>query len=496
MRVVEKVLELARQKAQHAEVHFCSTEARPVEFEHNRLKYVHTKSTRSLSLRVIHEGRIGFASTTDLSDPEGLAARALESARFGQEARLEFPAPAPLPEVEVYDPAVADFPVERAIELGNDAIDRVRSEFSDVQCTVEISKSVASERLVNSRGLDLAHRFTRFHSYLIAVRVRDGSILWVSDGESSRRVVADFERYTKKVVGDIRLAEREVEAPSGTFPVLFTARAAAMLLGFLEYPVNGKLVQKGASPLVGRLGEKILDPRITILDDPTLPLAEASSPYDGEGTPTRRKAVFDRVTNDTESIMNGSFGFVGRIFVCTVEYTFPGVTPVAGLQVTAVVKNPAVGTLTGTDDTWGDPGPCVASVPDITPTPTPTVTSTPTGTATPTPTGTITPTPTGTATPTPTPTSTGTITPTPTGTVTITPTSTPTPTGTLIPTPTATSEPDATSTPTETPEEDATPTPTSPPSVAEPGPTGTGFPSMVLLIGSAVLLMFGLFLAL
>jgi len=293
MKVVEKVLELARQKAQDAEVHFCTTEARPIEFEHNRLKYVHTKSTRSLSLRVIHEGRIGFASTTDLSDPEGLVARALQSARFGQEARLEFPAPAPLPEVEVYDPAAADFRVERAIELGNDAIERVRSEFSDVQCTVEISKSVASERLVNSRGLDLSQRFTRFHSYLVAVRVRDGSILWVSDGESSRRVVCDFERYTKKVVGDIRLAEREVEAPSGTFPVLFTARAAAMLLGFLEYPVNGKLVQKGASPLVGRLGEKILDPSITILDDPTLPLAEASAPYDGEGTPTRRKAVFE-----------------------------------------------------------------------------------------------------------------------------------------------------------------------------------------------------------
>ena len=292
--MVEKVLELALKKTQAAEVHLCTTESRPVEFEHNQLKYVHTKSTRCLSLRVIRDGRLGFASTTDLSDPERLVSCALESARYGQEARFEFPASSPLPQVEVYDPAVADFPIERAIELGNDAIERVRGEFSDVQCSVDIGKIVASERLVNSAGLDLAERFTRFHSYLVAVRVRDGSILWVSDGESSRRVVADFERYTAKVIRDIRLAEREVEAPSGTFPVLFTARAVAMLVGFLEHAVNGKLVQKGASPLAGRLGEKVLGDQITIYDDPTLPLAEATSPYDGEGVATRRKAVFER----------------------------------------------------------------------------------------------------------------------------------------------------------------------------------------------------------
>jgi len=292
--VVERLLELATAQAEAAEVYFEEGESRPIQFENNELKYVHTKSQRALSLRVIHNGRIGFASTTDLSDAERLVERAIESARFGQEAKFTFTGKAAFAQVAVYDPRVPDFPIERGIELGRDAIDRVRAEFSDVQCNVEISKSVARERLVNSSGLDVEQQTSGFDCYLSGVRVCDGSILWVGDGESSRALVANFDRYTGKVLSDIRRSETEAEAPTGAYPVLLTARAVGLLLQFLQHAVNGKVVQKGASPLVGRLGEKILDERITVHDDGTRDYGDGSSPHDGEGTPTRRTTLFDR----------------------------------------------------------------------------------------------------------------------------------------------------------------------------------------------------------
>jgi PmbA protein len=39
---------------------------------------------------------------------------------------------------------------------------------------------------------------------------------------------------------------------------------------------------------VGREGEPVAAPRITLVDDPTLPEAFGASPYDSEGVPTRR----------------------------------------------------------------------------------------------------------------------------------------------------------------------------------------------------------------
>ncbi|MBM4041201.1 MAG: TldD/PmbA family protein [Planctomycetes bacterium] len=292
--MVEQLLELARRKADAAEVHLLETEARPIQFENNDLKYVNTKSSRVLSLRVIHQGRLGFASTTDPSEPERLVAQAVESAQFGQEARFAFPPSAPLPAVEVFDPRVAEFPVERGIQLGRDAIARVLGEFADVQCYVEISRSVGTERLVNTSGLDVQQRTTGFDCGLTAVRIRDGGILWVSDGESSRALAANFGRYTAKLIADIRRAETESPVPAGAVPVLFTAKAVGLLLQFLESAVNGKLVQKGASPLVGRLGDQVLGTEITIHDDGTRPFGDGTAAFDAEGVPARRTPVFER----------------------------------------------------------------------------------------------------------------------------------------------------------------------------------------------------------
>jgi len=292
--VVERLLELARGKADAAEVHLAESESRPIQFENNELKYVHTKSRRSLSLRVIHRGRLGFASTTDFSEPELLVGRAIESARFGQEARFRFPGEAAWPEVAVHDPRVVAFPVERGIELGRDAIGRVLAAFPDVQCSVDVCGWVGRERLANSSGLDVEHESTSFDAYLHALRVRDGSLLWVGEGETSRALVTAFERYTAKVLADIRRSETEAEAPSGSLPVLFTAKAVGLLVQFLQHAVNGKLVQKGASPLADRLGEQVLGPCVTLHDDATRDYGDASSPCDAEGIPTRKTTVFDR----------------------------------------------------------------------------------------------------------------------------------------------------------------------------------------------------------
>jgi len=290
----EQVVELARRRGDAAEVHLAESEARPIQFESNQLKCVHTKCTRAISVRLIRSGRIGFASTTDTSDPAGLLDRAAASAAFGQEAKFAFPGRSAYPNVAVYDPRVADFPIERGIELGREAIQQVLSQYHDVQCYVEVSKSVGAERLLNTSGLDVQTRLTGFDSSLTAVRVGEGGILWVSDGESSHALVADFPRYAAKVIADVRLAEREAPVPAGPRPVLFTARAVGLLLQLIESAVNGKLVQKGASPLTGRLGDQVLGADVTLYDDGTRDYGDGSAPFDAEGMPAQRTPLFER----------------------------------------------------------------------------------------------------------------------------------------------------------------------------------------------------------
>src|SRR5688572_18704840 len=108
----ERVLELAKRSADQAEVFAVATEETPVRFEANHLKQLLTRHTWGIALRVIKDGRIGFAATTSSNDVDGLVAMALDVAPFGAEARFSFPAPSEYPRVPVYDEAVTAVPTD------------------------------------------------------------------------------------------------------------------------------------------------------------------------------------------------------------------------------------------------------------------------------------------------------------------------------------------------------------------------------------------------
>jgi PmbA protein len=69
--------------------------------------------------------------------------------------------------------------------------------------------------------------------------------------------------------------------------------ALALILPLME-GVNGKNVFTGISPLLGKVGEKLFDNKITFVDDGTLDGRFASAPSDDEGVPHRRNVLVER----------------------------------------------------------------------------------------------------------------------------------------------------------------------------------------------------------
>lgn len=309
--LIDTILRKAGARAQAAEVFYESSESRPVEFENNAVKYVATKSGRGVGLRVIKDGRLGFSSTSDFSRIDELVENAMESAGFGQDAKLEFPDRCEPAQVEVYDPAVNRLEPEAAADLGQGAIDAVLARHPDVQCSATVGCTLSEERVANTRGLDVGHTSTSFSAHLTALSVGDGGFLWVGDGRAKARLIPDLAPLVEKVAGDLDRAKTEADISTGSYPVIFTPDAMATLLISLSQGVNGKLVQKGASPLAGRLGEQIADPRLSVFDDGLVDYATSSAPHDTEGlASTRTPLVEDGVLRNylfdlqTAGVMN------------------------------------------------------------------------------------------------------------------------------------------------------------------------------------------------
>jgi len=78
---------------------------------------------------------------------------------------------------------------------------------------------------------------------------------------------------------------------TGTYPVLFDERIASSLIGHLLSAVNGAAIARGASWLRDALGQQVLPAGLSVIEDPHRPRIGSSRPFDGEGLPTRRRAI-------------------------------------------------------------------------------------------------------------------------------------------------------------------------------------------------------------
>jgi PmbA protein len=86
-----------------------------------------------------------------------------------------------------------------------------------------------------------------------------------------------------------RLSARRIK--TGRFPVLFEAPVALGLVGALVQATSGGALYRKSSFLVDSLGKPVLAPHIDIHENPHIPGAMGSSPFDSEGVRTRARDV-------------------------------------------------------------------------------------------------------------------------------------------------------------------------------------------------------------
>jgi len=286
---------MAAEGSEQAEVFHLQRLESPIHFEANQLKSIETREMAGAALRLIKDGRVGFGSTTNLSTPEKLIGVALETAPFGVEAKFEFPGPAAYPDVPVYDPAVEQSRLDEMVSLGQSVIDTVRSYSDEVQVGGSVSRSVSTISLLNSRGARSVYTKSTYSLGFEGTVIRGEDMLFVFDFMSSCHPITDATSVAENMIRQLRLADVTAPMTTGVMPVIFTPTAvSSILLSPLVSGLNGKTVLLGTSPLVDKRGERIVDARFGLTDDPTIPFIPGSRPSDDEGVASRRMPLIDQ----------------------------------------------------------------------------------------------------------------------------------------------------------------------------------------------------------
>jgi PmbA protein len=341
--------------------------------------------SRGLGLRVFLGTRSASASTSDLT-PDGirdLVAGALALAKVTEEDPFTV-----LPETAEFGSVEGDLHLYFDDVYSLEGPERIewarRAEAAALAADPRIANSdggsfdAATGRkvLANSRGFVGGYR-TSYAGVSAAPLAMDANGAMQRDGWwSGARRLADLEspesigkeaaRRALRRLGARRVATQRV-------PIVFAPEVARSLIGSVFEAASGDAIWRGASFLAGRLGEQIAAPSITVVDDnfmllPTGVGGFGSSPFDGEGLPSRRTVVVEAGVLRTyllntysarklgmKSTHNASRGLAGTPGIgCGNLYLEPGtLTPEeifaaipAGLYVTSLMGF-GVNTVTG-----------------------------------------------------------------------------------------------------------------------------------------------------
>ncbi len=292
---MKTIIERARAKgASSCEVYGLTSLRTEVEFEANKLKGVSRTEESGAALRVVKDGKVGFATSTRTDDPDALAEAALATAEFGDPAPFQFAGPVHMPEVSTSDEMVKGLEVDDMMARPKDAIDRLLAYDHELMCDCATIREVQTVSVATSSGLESEYERTLYR-FAVSGRLIEGTNMLDCGGYYGGSALdPDGQKLVSRVIDDIKNGRKNAAVDGGPTTVLLTPRAVADIFLTLHYGVSGSIVERGISPLAGKLGERVFDERVTIYDDGLARGGYATGPFDDEGVPMQRTTVIEK----------------------------------------------------------------------------------------------------------------------------------------------------------------------------------------------------------
>jgi PmbA protein len=247
--------------------------------------------------RCIYGGKMGYASTEDLSAQQAAAVveKAVDNASVleaeeqvflcegGQEYEPMEDRSYPLPGTEEIITTV--LATQDKLYKANPAV----IDGSQTQGIAERSEIA----IYNSKGLDL-HSVTSL-SGLVTVAVVSNGQEMANDYQIklAKLSTIDTDELTSKAAATALQKLGGDVAPTGQYPVVFDPEAMSDLLQTYSSVFSSEMAQKGLSKLAGQEGAAIASEMVTLVDDPFYPTNPSSRKFDAEGSPTHCKKIIE-----------------------------------------------------------------------------------------------------------------------------------------------------------------------------------------------------------
>lgn len=157
--------------------------------------------------------------------------------------------------------------------------------------------NTATNALGNNDKLFAYHKATNAN-YTLTVRTTDGTGSGWAGAEHPDWKQLDIAGVSARAIDKARLSRNPVAIEPGRYTVILEPQAVGDLVQLIGRYADARASDEGRSPFTkqgggNKIGEKIVDPRISLIADPFDPMV-LSQPWDGDGLPLGKQVFVDK----------------------------------------------------------------------------------------------------------------------------------------------------------------------------------------------------------
>jgi predicted Zn-dependent protease len=235
------------------------------------------------------------ATTNDLSDEslKAVVAKSEALAKLSPDDPETMPGLGPQQYVPVngYFDSTANLTPEARARAALTALEPARKK-GDIQAAGFIVVNAGSNALGNSKGLFAYNRSTNAN-YTLTVRTNDGTGSGWVGAEHPDWNQLNFAELAQQAIEKAEMSRNPVAIEPGRYTVILEPQAVGDLVQLMGGALAARSADEGRSAFTkagggNKIGEKIVDSRVTIFSDPRDPQLLAQ-PFDGQGLPLSRQ---------------------------------------------------------------------------------------------------------------------------------------------------------------------------------------------------------------
>lgn len=288
--LLNKIFKLS--PARSTEVIVTSIDQLMMRFANNRITQSLSEEDIRVSIRVLHDNKMGRATTNRLDD-KSLSACCERALQIAKNAAVD-PDALPLPGTQTYKEVDSFYEATRhatAYQITNQVEEMISVGAADLANLSGMNEIQSmSYAIGNSQGLFAYNQSTSATASVTAF-IDENSGFAICNAHDIRQI--DYEQLAETAVQKARLGKHPRELPPGEYTVILEPQAVANLLAFLIIdsvsqisPFSGHALLKKQGFVALHFGEQVFGTNFTLKDDVYHP-EQQGIPFDGEGIPTQ-----------------------------------------------------------------------------------------------------------------------------------------------------------------------------------------------------------------